>query len=160
MASTLASPGPGAAAVTLGSADILEERMATDAQVTAKTPAKGFVYTALILGWLVPGAGHFYLKRWKRGLLLLVSISLMFVLGIAMQGKLYAPNTDDLLNMLGFAGDLGSGLLYVIARMMDVGHGAVQVATADYGTKFAVVAGLLNIIAAVDAHNIATGRKP
>jgi hypothetical protein len=36
----------------------------------------------------------------------------------------------------------------------------VQVTTADYGTKFIVVAGLLNIIAAVDAHNLSTGRKP
>ncbi len=134
--------------------------MASNAQVTSKSPYRGFPYTALILGWLIPGAGHFYLKRWVRGLLLLASISLMFVLGIAMQGKLYAANTEDLLNMLGFAGDLGSGLLYVIARAMDMGHGAVQVATADYGTKFAVVAGLLNIVAAVDAHNIATGRKP
>jgi hypothetical protein len=136
--------------------------MASNAQVTPKTPAKtkGFVYTALILGWLVPGAGHLYQKRWVRGLLLFASVTLMFVLGISMQGKLYAPNTEDLLNMLGFAGDLGSGLLYIIARAMDLGHGAVQVATADYGTKFCVVAGLLNIISAVDAHNVATGRKP
>jgi hypothetical protein len=29
----------------------------------------------------------------------------------------------------------------------------------DYGTKFLVVAGLLNIIAAVDAHSLANGRK-
>jgi hypothetical protein len=134
--------------------------MASNAQVSAKSPAKGFVYAPLLLGWLVPGAGHLYLKRWGRGLLLMASITLMFWLGIMMQGKLYAPNTDDLLNILGFVGDLGSGLLYVLARGLDLGHGAVQVATADYGTKFCVVAGLLNIIAAVDAHNIATGRKP
>jgi len=30
---------------------------------------------------------------------------------------------------------------------------------ADYGTKFLIVAGLLNIIAAVDAHSLANGRK-
>ena len=30
---------------------------------------------------------------------------------------------------------------------------------ADYGTRFIVVAGLLNVIAAVDAHNLRTGRK-
>jgi hypothetical protein len=134
--------------------------MASNAQVSTKSPAKGFVYVALLLGWLVPGAGHLYVRRWVRGLLLMVSVTLMFTLGIMMQGKLYVPNTDDLLNMLGFAGDLGSGLLYIAARAMDMGHGAVQVATADYGTKFCVVAGLLNLIAAVDAHNIATGRKP
>ena len=40
-----------------------------------------------------------------------------------------------------------------------MGRGVVQVATADYGTKFIVVASLLNIIAAVDAHNLRIGRK-
>lgn len=136
--------------------------MASRAQVTAKagTRSSGFAYTALILGWLVPGAGHLFLKKWNRGLLLFVSIAAMFVLGLMMQGKLYAPNTGDPLDMLGFFGDLGSGALYVIGRMLDLGHGAVQVATADYGTKFVVVAGLLNFVAAVDAHNISTGRKP
>jgi hypothetical protein len=32
-------------------------------------------------------------------------------------------------------------------------------AFADYGTKFIVVAGLLNLVAAVDAHSLANGRK-
>jgi hypothetical protein len=61
--------------------------------------------------------------------------------------------------MLNFAGNLGTGLLYVIARVFDLGQASVQVAIADYGTKFIVVAGLLNIISAVDAHSLATGRK-
>jgi hypothetical protein len=135
--------------------------MASRAQVPAKAGSRstGFQYTALILGWLVPGAGHVFLKRWVRGLLLFLSIAVMFALGLMMQGKLYAPNTGDPLDMLGFFGDLGSGALYILGRMFDLGHGAVQVATADYGTKFVVVAGLLNFVAAVDAHNISTGRK-
>ena len=61
--------------------------------------------------------------------------------------------------MLGLAGDLGNGLLYGLARLLDLGQSSVQIAVADYGTKFMVVAGLLNIIAAVDAHSLATGRK-
>ena len=64
-----------------------------------------------------------------------------------------------LLDILGFVGDIGSGLLYFIARSMDWGGGNIQRAVADYGTKFIVVAGLLNIIAAVDAHQIAIGKK-
>jgi len=32
-------------------------------------------------------------------------------------------------------------------------------ATADYGSKFIVVAGLLNFISAVDAYHIAIGKK-
>ncbi len=114
---------------------------------------------ATIAGWLIPGAGHLLLKRWGRGLLILFSITAMFVLGIMMQGKLYVPNTTDLLDALGFLGDLGTGLLYFIGHGMGLGQAPVQVVTADYGAKFIVVAGLLNLISAVDAHNIAVGRK-
>jgi hypothetical protein len=82
----------------------------------------------------------------------------MFVLGIAMQGKLYG-GAHDILDALGLAGDLGNGLLYFLSRVMGLGDVQVQVTTADYGTRFIVVAGLLNVIAAVDAHNLRTGRK-
>jgi hypothetical protein len=139
--------------------------MAANVHIPAKggaTPATGsstLGYAALVLGWLIPGAGHLLVKRPIRGLLLFLSITSMFVLGVAMQGKLYAPNTGEILNILGFIGDLGAGLLYIVARALDYGHAAVQIATADYGTKFAVVSGLLNFIAAIDAHNIAIGRK-
>jgi len=43
--------------------------------------------------------------------------------------------------------------------MLGLGPDPVQTTLADYGTKFIVVAGLLNVIAAVDAHNLRTGRK-
>ena len=113
----------------------------------------------LVAGWLIPGAGHLLLGKWVRASLLALSILCMFAIGIALQGKVYTPNTGDPLDMLGFAGDLGSGLVYGLARMLGWGAATVQIATADYGTKFIVVAGLLNIVSAVDAHSLATGRK-
>jgi hypothetical protein len=135
--------------------------MASRVQVPTKTQTSspGFAYSALIVGWLVPGAGHLITGRWVRALLLFVSIGSMFWLGIAMQGKLYVPNTGDVLEMLGFVGDIGNGLFYALGRILDLGHIAVQTATADYGTKFIVVAGLLNFISAVDAHSLRIGRK-
>jgi hypothetical protein len=123
-----------------------------------KQGQQGFVYLPLIAGWLVPGAGHFLLGKWVRGALLALAIFAMFAMGLAMQGKLYT-GAQDILEMLGMAGDLGSGILYFISRSMGLGGQPVQTTVADYGTKFIVVAGLLNIIAAVDAHNLRTGRK-
>jgi hypothetical protein len=120
---------------------------------------QGFVYLPLIVGWLVPGAGHFLVRKWGRGLLLALAILTMFVLGVAMQGKVYS-GAHDILDILGLVGDLGSGLLYFVTRALGLGADSVQVTTADYGTRFIVVAGLLNVIAAVDAHNLRTGRKP
>jgi hypothetical protein len=130
------------------------------AQKAAASKANQLGYMALIAGWLIPGAGHLMLKRWGRGALVLISISCMFVLGIMMGARLYAPNTSDLLDMLGFLGDLGAGLLYLVGHGLGLGQTPVQIVTADYGAKFVVVAGLLNLISAVDAHSIAVGRKP
>lgn len=111
------------------------------------------------IGWLIPGAGHLIQKRWIRGLLLMAAIVCMFAIGVAMQGKVYKSNTGDLLDILGFIGDLGAGAVYFTARIFDWGGTAITAANADYGTKFIVVAGLLNIMAAVDAYHIAIGKK-
>ncbi len=136
--------------------------MTTNAQASTQVAVKTSAMPPLLIllaGWLVPGAGHFLLRKWIRGALLFASIVIMFFLGIALNGKIYSPNTGDLLDILNFAGDLGAGGLYLLARALDLGATSVQVAVADYGTKFIVVAGLLNVIAAVDAHSLATGRK-
>lgn len=122
-------------------------------------PITAMSVIAPAVGWLIPGAGHLIQKRWIRGLLILVSIFAMFFIGLAMQGRVYAPNSGDILDMLGFIGDLGAGALYIITRVNDWGQGAIQRATADYGTKYIIVAGLLNLIAAVDAYHIAIKKK-
>ena len=111
------------------------------------------------LGWLVPGAGHLVQKRWARGLLLMLSIVTMFALGLLMEGKLYSPNTGNILDILGFVGDIGSGGLYIVSKTMDAGAGNIARATADYGTKYLIVSGLLNVISVVDAYHIAIGKK-
>jgi len=111
------------------------------------------------IGWLVPGAGHIIQKCYIRGVLLMASIISMYMIGIAMQGHVYSPNGGDLLDMLSFLGDACAGGLYIISRALDWNPGLITKATADYGSKFIVVAGLLNFISAVDAYHIAIGKK-
>ncbi len=111
------------------------------------------------VGWLIPGAGHLIQKRWIRGLLLMASIVAMFVLGSLMEGRVDRPNSGDILDILGFVGDVGAGGLYVVSRALDWGQGAISHATADYGTKYIIVAGLLNFISVADAYHIAIGKK-
>lgn len=118
------------------------------------------VSLALLLGWLIPGAGHLLTRHWVRSLLLFSAITSLWWIGIGMQGKLYLPGGSDPLGMLGFVGDLGSGIYYLAGLVLGLGREPVQVVTADYGTKFIIVASLLNVISAVDAHNLRIGRKP
>jgi hypothetical protein len=123
-------------------------------------PLTTMAVVAPIVGWLIPGGGHILLKRYGRGILLLISVVAMFVIGLGMQGRIYQPNGGDILDILGFVGDVGSGVLYFLARIMDWGNVLAANAAADYGKTFLIVAGLLNFIAAADAHHIALGKKP
>jgi|SRR5579863_3730687 hypothetical protein len=128
-------------------------------KATPAEPASTMSVLAPAIGWLIPGAGHMMQKRWIRGGLLFVSIVTLFLLGLGMQGRIYKPNGGDILDILGFIGNLGAGGLYLVTVAMDWGQGAIQFATADYGTKFMIVAGLLNFIAVADAYHIAIGKK-
>ncbi len=114
---------------------------------------------ALLAGWLIPGAGHLLIGKWQRGLLLFLAIVTLYAVGLSLGGKVYLPNTSELLEMLGFVGQLGMGLLYALARMLGLGSTSAATTLNDYGTKYLVACGLLNLIAAVDAHSLASGRK-
>ena len=131
----------------------------TTEKTTQAEPVSMMAILAPAVGWLIPGAGHMIQTRWIRGGLLFVSIVTLFLLGLGMQGRIYKANGGEILDILGFIGDVGSGALYVITRAMDWGQGAIQFATADFGTKFMIVAGLLNFIAIADAYHIAIGKK-
>jgi hypothetical protein len=139
--------------------------MANSTQLKTKStadPAQQASMMAVVapaVGWLIPGAGHIIQKRWIRGLLLFTSIGTLFVLGLMMQGHIYKANGGDILDILGFIGDLGAGGMYIVTLAMNGGQGAIAFAIADYGTKFMIVAGLLNFIAVADAYHIAIGKK-
>jgi uncharacterized protein DUF6677 len=118
---------------------------------------------AVALGWLIPGGGHLLLKRRGRAALLAASVTLMFLFGLFMRGSMFTPQSGDLLTILincgGFLGDMASGILYLLATWMGYTQPDVAGHVYDYGTKFLVSAGLLNVLAMVDAYEIAVGKK-
>jgi hypothetical protein len=137
--------------------------MANEKEEKHPMPPVGSWAPAVALGWLIPGGGHFLLKRTGRGLLLMISVTSMFLCGLMMRGAMFQPQSGDLLTMLintgGFAGDVCSGILYLLSVWLGYNQPDVAGAVHDYGTKFLVTAGLLNILAMVDAFEIAAGRK-
>ncbi len=137
--------------------------MAKEKEQRQPLPPFGSWAPALALGWLVPGGGHLLLKRTGRGLLLLVSVTSMFVCGLMMRGAMFQPASGDLLTTLintgGFIGDICSGILYLLTVWLGYNQPDMAGHVHDYGTKFLVTAGLLNVLAMVDAFEIAAGRK-
>jgi hypothetical protein len=137
--------------------------MATEKEEKRPLPPVRVWAPAVALGWLIPGGGHFLLKRTGRGALLLISVTSMFVCGLMMRGAMFQPQSSDLLTTLintgGFIGDVCSGILYLLSAWLGYNQPDTAGHVHDYGTKFLVTAGLLNVLAMVDAFEIAAGRK-
>src|SRR5256885_4040014 len=131
----------------------------TKAAPQTAQPTSMMPILAPAIAWLIPGAGHIIQKRWIRGALLFISITTLFVLGLMMQGHIYKANGGDILDILGFIGDLGAGGMYIVTLAVNGGQGAVAFAIADYGTKFMIVAGLTKFILGGGALPLSNGKK-
>ena len=114
-----------------------------------------------LASWAIPGAGHLWLGRTLKGILLLVALPLMFAIGLAIQGRLFPLElswADPLVCLAAFA-DLGIGVAYFAASALGFGAGEVRAVTYEYGNAFLIVAGLLNLLVVIDAYDTAVGRK-
>lgn len=120
------------------------------------------VGTAVLLclaAWAIPGAGHLWLGRRQKGLVLLVALPLMFAIGLGIQGRLFPFDLSDPLVGLAAVANLGVGLVYFIGGALGFGAGNVRAVTYEYGNAYLIVAGLLNMLAIIDAFDVAMGRK-
>ncbi|HUG51991.1 MAG TPA: DUF6677 family protein [Vicinamibacteria bacterium] len=114
---------------------------------------------ACLFAWLVPGAGHLYLRRSGKGLVFLGALGALFALGVAMDSRLeMSLGLDDLLASLFSLAQMAIGLPYFLARALGF-HGDVQSVSFEYGNTFTAVAGLLNVLVVLDAYDTAVGRK-
>jgi hypothetical protein len=109
--------------------------------------------------WAVPGLGHLLLNRWRKGIVLLVALPLMFFVGLWLYGRLFPFDTSQPLVALAALADLGIGLVYFVAGPLGYGAGKVTEVTYEYGNAFLIVAGLLNLLVVLDAYDVALGRK-
>ena len=123
---------------------------------------------AVVLAWLIPGAGHLLLGRIGRGFLLMALLAGSFFFGLALHGKLYVPVAADppsmfhfdLISILWSFAQIGAGLCYMVARVIGLGIVArPESPTFEYGNTFMFLAGLLNYLVMMDALDIAAGRR-
>jgi hypothetical protein len=117
-------------------------------------------YLIFFLSWLVPGLGHLLQKRKLKAAVFFCGILALLLLGMAMKGKFYDTSVMHPLLLLGFLGDLGNGLFYGVFRFFGLAGGDIRSLTYHYGTAYMASAGLLNYLAALNAFDIAKGRKP
>jgi hypothetical protein len=112
-----------------------------------------------VAGWILPGLGHALLKMWGRALAFFLTVGLLVLIGAGMRGNLFASSGNDAFDSLGYIADMGTGTFYFLARSLEKNGADVSHATGDYGTRFLATAGVLNLLAALHAYEVARGRK-
>jgi hypothetical protein len=135
-------------------------------------------WLAAFLAWLIPGLGHFYQRRWAKGVLFFVCILGTFLYGLAIgDGKVVYASFRPQDRRLQFLCQAGVGLpaMPALVQSMRVRQGKQPWGTFmappklgpnggelhiwqkelhrafELGTVFTMIAGLLNILAIYDA---------
>ena len=121
-----------------------------------KTEDNKPAYFAVFVAWLLPGAGHWYLQKRQRAVIIFCAINITFLLGLYLGGiEMIDPHNDSAWFCAQLLSGL-AGLISMLAQNPDVlagyGHGV------DLGQVYSGVAGLLNVICIMDVL-VSTGRK-
>ena len=132
--------------------------------VVAKSRSRGahFSFVGLgvaVLAWAAPGLGHLILGRWRRALAFLVSVGGLAIAGYLLRGNVFPEHSVDAFGRLGFFADAGTGVFYFLAHFFERVGPDVSRAAGDEGTRFIAAAGLVNLLSAFDAYEIAAGRR-
>ena len=148
----------------------------------ASTASPGRTATALLAGWLLPGAGHAVLGRVRRGVVFFVLVMGSFGLGLAHDGRLALYSSREwLLSSMQVLANVGVGPADTIARVRVYGEPAYTRRDGDpdpkqearietfrarwrsalsiYGTAYLWTAGLMNLLLLLDVWDLSRGRK-
>jgi hypothetical protein len=102
---------------------------------------------AFFVGWLLPGAGHVLLGKWKKGLFFFLILGATYLFGMWIAG--FRPvSFDD--NPFYFVGQYGSGAALLIAKLRGAEKAIVRPGIHpswfDPGLLYVCVVGLLNLV--------------
>ena len=132
----------------------------TPAPLPAPLPARrGNPAVAVLSAWLIPGLGHFYLRRRLRGAAFLVLVLVSVLVGCWLEGNLYQVVRGQPLTILATFASMGMGFPYFLLRYALHYQGNIMGAGYEYGTAFLLTGGLMNLLLVLDAWDIVRGKK-
>ena len=117
-----------------------------------------------LAGWLVPGSGYWLLGHRKRAIVIGVCVIILFALGILVAGiaVVEAPSVSGPGNVVGrilqkpwFLGQVMTGPMGLISAWIGQGvaddYPVAKSRLGEIGTLYTAVAGMLNLLAIIDA---------
>jgi hypothetical protein len=112
-----------------------------------------------VASWAVPGLGHLVLRRWSKAAVYFLCVGGLACVGLAMRGGIFDSSATDMFDRLGFFADMGAGVFYFFAHMIQTAGPDVAHASGDYGTRLFATAGILNLLTVLEAYEIGRGRR-
>jgi hypothetical protein len=116
---------------------------------------------AFFVAWLVPGAGHFLLGKWKKGLFFLLLLAATYAFGMSIAG--WRPvSFDD--NPFYYVGQYGSGATLLLAKLRGAEKAIlrpeIHPTWFDPGLLYVCVVGLLNIVVMLNILDVKLAAPP
>ena len=132
-----------------------------DTSTDAGATANAFIAGALAV--LFPGAGHLYLRKYRRAALFGFCVLSLAIAGAATSGEMHSLLRENagegFLQMLAAIGNIGLGAVHIVFLVFGIAHGDIASRGYEYGTTFIIVAALINVLVVLDAWDIAVGKK-
>jgi len=123
-------------------------------------PSRRSTAVAMVLAWLLPGLGHYYLGKRRTAVAFFVLVAATFLAGLSFQGRLYTIEEGQPLTILATFAVYGAGVLNLAARaLLENPAGTILAPTYEYGCAYLLTAGLMNLLLVLDAHDLASGKK-
>jgi hypothetical protein len=113
----------------------------------------------MVVALTMPGAGHLMQGSHRKGMVFLVVLLGMFATGLRIEGQLFPLSMSEPLVFLGALAQWAVAGPRLVATMAGAGAGEPVAVTYEYGNTFLIVAGLLNLLIALDAWDLARGRQ-
>jgi hypothetical protein len=116
---------------------------------------------ACFLAWLLPGAGHLYLRKYWHAAVYFVTVTLLLVTGTLINGELHSllreNSNEGFLQWLAALGNLALGAYHFLFYALGLAAGDVTMRSYEYGTTFIISAALINLLVILDAFDHARG---
>lgn len=114
---------------------------------------------AVVLAWILPGAGHGYLRRPFRAAAFFILVMIAFVAGWRMDGALPWTFSGSWMRVAATGVVVVSGAPALWLPLVSGHEGDPASPSYEYGSAFLLTAGLMNVLLILDALAIATGEK-
>ena len=119
-----------------------------------------YLHLALILAWLVPGAGHWYMGHRGRAIAICLGIWAAFVLGVVLGGIDVIDPHGDFFAKIRFCAQIMCGLPAMVGTLIQNPNTAMGMGRGvDLAQVYTGVAGLLNLLCIMDILTLKVAAK-